>query len=352
MKKSTWYRDLLVMLAALCVAGVAVVWVQRITGRIDGVAMLIFMLAVFVTSMYTDGYLWGVLASLASVLAVNFAFFTPYFAFNFTLPENLFSGLVMLAVSIMTSTLTTRVKKQEQLRMETEREKMRANLLRAVSHDLRTPLTSIYGACSAMRDNFDALPRQTHMKLLSDVCADAQWLVRMVENLLSVTRVDTSTVRLSKNDTVLEELIDAVLVKFHKHYPDIDVHVEIPEEFVSIPMDAMLISQVLMNLLENAVFHAKGMKNLWLRVEVKGLWAYFYVEDDGCGIPEEKLPKLFTGMLGSEAPMDQSRSSMGIGLSVCSAIIKAHGGEIWANKRVGGGPEVGFRLEMEDENGE
>ena len=115
MKKSTWYRDLLVMLAALCVAGVAVVWVQRITGRIDGVAMLIFMLAVFVTSMYTDGYLWGVLASLASVLAVNFAFFTPYFAFNFTLPENLFSGLVMLVVSIMTSTLTTRIKKQEQL---------------------------------------------------------------------------------------------------------------------------------------------------------------------------------------------------------------------------------------------
>lgn len=127
---------------------------------------------------------------------------------------------------------------------------------------------------------------------------------------------------------------------------------EIPEEFVSIPMDAMLISQVLMNLLENAVFHAKGMKNLWLRVEVKGFWAYFYVEDDGCGIPEEKLPKLFTGMLNSETPMDQSRSSMGIGLSVCSAIIKAHGGEIWANKRAGGGTEVGFRLEMEDENGE
>jgi len=255
-------------------------------------------------------------------------------------------------VSIMTSTLTTQLKRQEQMKAEAEKERMRGNLLRAVSHDLRTPLTSIYGACSAMLENYDALPRQTHIKLLSDVCADAQWLVRMVENLLSVTRVDTSTVRLSKNDTVLEELIDAVLVKFHKHYPDTEVHVEIPEEFVSIPMDAMLISQVLMNLLENAVFHAKGMENLRLRVEVKGSWAYFYVEDDGCGIPEEKLSKLFTGMLGSEAPMDQSRSSMGIGLSVCSAIIKAHGGEIWANKRAGGGTEVGFRLEMEDENGE
>ena len=352
MKQKTRWHDALVLAAVLCAAFLIVTGTQQITGRIDGVASMVFVLAVFLISIYTDGYVWGVVASLIGVLAVNFAFRSPYFAFNFTLPENLFSGMAMLVVSIMTSTLTTRIKKQEQLRMESETEKMRATLLRAVSHDLRTPLTSIYGACSAMLENYDALPRQTHIKLLSDVCADAQWLVRMVENLLSVTRVDTSTVRLSKNDTVLEELIDAVLVKFHKHYPDTEVHVEIPEEFVSIPMDTMLISQVLMNLLENAVFHAKGMENLRLRVEVKGSWAYFYVEDDGCGIPEEKLSKLFTGMLGSEAPMDQSRSSMGIGLSVCSAIIKAHGGEIWANKRAGGGTEVGFRLEMEDENGE
>ena len=112
-------KDLLVLAAALAVAFTSVVVVQRVTGRIDGVAMLIFLLAVFVTSMYTEGYFCGVLASLISVLAVNFAFFTPYFAFNFTLPENLFSGLVMLAVSIMTSALTTRVKRQEQLRTGT-----------------------------------------------------------------------------------------------------------------------------------------------------------------------------------------------------------------------------------------
>ena len=250
MKKSTWSRDLLVMLAALCVAGVAVVWVQRITGRIDGVAMLIFMLAVFVTSMYTDGYLWGVLASLASVLAVNFAFFTPYFAFNFTLPENLFSGLVMLAVSIMTSTLTTRVKKQEQLRMETEREKMRANLLRAVSHDLRTPLTSIYGACSTVTENYDSLGKEQALKLLREACEDAQWLNRMVENLLSVTRFDGEQVAVKKTPTVLEELLDTVLVKFKKRCPDVPIQLELPEDFVMIPMDSMLIQQVLMNLLE------------------------------------------------------------------------------------------------------
>ena len=315
MKKSTWSRDLLVMLAALCVAGVAVVWVQRITGRIDGVAMLIFMLAVFVTSMYTDGYLWGVLASLASVLAVNFAFFTPYFAFNFTLPENLFSGLVMLAVSIMTSTLTTRVKKQEQLRMETEREKMRANLLRAVSHDLRTPLTSIYGACSTVTENYDSLGKEQALKLLREACEDAQWLNRMVENLLSVTRFDGEQVAVKKTPTVLEELLDAVLVKFKKRCPDVPVQLELPEDFVMIPMDSMLIQQVLMNLLENAVLHAEGMTTLTLRVFTLGSRAVFEVKDDGCGIPKERLRTLFSGTGGSDpnAPADSGKHGMGIG---------------------------------------
>ena len=347
MKKSTWYRDLLVMLAALCVAGVAVVWVQCITGRIDGVAMLIFMLAVFVTSMYTDGYLWGVLASLASVLAVNFAFFTPYFAFNFTLPENLFSGLVMLAVSIMTSTLTTRVKKQEQLRMETEREKMRANLLRAVSHDLRTPLTSIYGACSTVTENYDSLGKEQALKLLREACEDAQWLNRMVENLLSVTRFDGEQVAVKKTPTVLEELLDAVLVKFKKRCPDVPVQLELPEDFVMIPMDSMLIQQVLMNLLENAVLHAEGMTTLTLRVFTLGSRAVFEVKDDGCGIPKERLRTLFTGTLPSEGEADSGKHGMGIGLSVCAAIVKAHGGEIQAESKVGEGTSIRFWLETE-----
>ena len=344
MKKSTWSRDLLVMLAALCVAGVAVVWVQRITGRIDGVAMLIFMLAVFVTSMYTDGYLWGVLASLASVLAVNFAFFTPYFAFNFTLPENLFSGLVMLAVSIMTSTLTTRVKKQEQLRMETEREKMRANLLRSVSHDT---LTSIYGACSTVTENYDSLGKEQALKLLREACEDAQWLNRMVENLLSVTRFDGEQVAVKKTPTVLEELLDTVLVKFKKRCPDVPVQLELPEDFVMIPMDSMLIQQVLMNLLENAVLHAEGMTTLTLRVFTLGSRAVFEVSDNGCGIPKERLRTLFTGVLPADAAADSGKHGMGIGLSVCAAIVKAHGGEIQAESKVGEGTSIRFWLETE-----
>jgi len=105
---------------------------------------------------------------------------------------------------------------------------------------------------------------------------------------------------------------------------------------------------VLINLLENAVFHAHGMQNLWLRVKLEHDKAVFVVADDGCGIPASRMDGLFTGLLNSEAPTDNSRSNMGIGLSVCSAIIKAHGSEITAANRPGGGAEFSFALDMED----
>ena len=311
---------------------------------------MIFVLGVFLVSRKTQGYFYGITAALCSVLAVNYAFTYPYYAFDLITPECLSSAVVMLIVAVMTGTLTTQIKQQEKVKAEAERERLRGNLLRAVSHDLRTPLTSIYGACSALLENYDGLNRQQHMKLLGDVRSDAEWLTRMVENLLSVTRIDGGSVELNMHDTVLEELIDAVMLKFRKHYPDVTVHVRIPEEFVSIPMDAMLIQQVLSNLLENAVFHAKGMENLWLTVTLRSGHALFAVTDDGCGIPQERMDTIFSGNQTTQTKADSGRSNMGIGLSVCAAIVRAHGGTIWAANRPGGGAEFTFTLNMEEES--
>ena len=116
---------------------------------------MIFVLGVFLVSWRTQGYAWGIAASLLSVLAVNWAFTYPYWAFDLISPECISSAVVMLIVSSMTGALTTRLKKQEKLKAEAEKERMRGNLLRAVSHDLRTPLTSIYGSCSAIIENYD-----------------------------------------------------------------------------------------------------------------------------------------------------------------------------------------------------
>lgn len=319
----------------------------------ESLVSVVFVLAVFLISLITQGYAWGILASLASVLIDNYVFTFPFFAFNFLLSENLISALVMLCVAILTSTLTTKLKQQERIKAETEREKMRANLLRAISHDLRTPLTTIYGSCSALIDSYDSLNRSQQLKLLREMREDSENLIRMVENLLSVTRVNGEAVTVRKTPTVLEELIDSVLQKFHKRHSQQEVLVHIPEEFISIPMDALLIEQVLINLLENAVYHAKGMTQLHLTVYTEENWAVFEISDNGCGIRRDRLDELFTGQLYSrDVPPDGNRNSMGIGLSVCSAIIKAHGSEIHGENKKSGGAMFHFRLKMEEESHE
>lgn len=346
MKQKLQIKDGIFTIVTLLLLLLLNIWMQEIFDTKTLIPML-FVLGVFLISLKTQGYFWGITSSLLSVLAVNYAFTYPYYAFDLISPECLASAIVMLLVAVMTGTLTTQIKQQEKAKAESERERMRANLLRAVSHDLRTPLTSIYGFCSAIIDNYDSLDKEQQIELLSKVQDDSEWLIRMVENLLSVTRIDGEKVQVKKTPTVLEELIDAVLVKFHKHCPNQTVTVEIPEDFVSIPMDAMLIEQVLLNILENAVTHAKGMTTLSLTVTLSEDSALFTITDDGCGIPAERMDNLFNGYLDSStAPVDAKRSNMGIGLSVCSAIIKAHGSDIYAKNNPTGGASFLFTLKL------
>lgn len=312
---------------------------------------MLFVLGTFLISLKTHGYFWGVVASLVSVLLVNYAFTYPYYAIDLISPECVLSAVVMLIVSVMTSTLTTKIKEHEKMKADAEKERMRANLLRAVSHDLRTPLTSVYGSCSAIIDNYDSLEKNTQLKLLNDIKDDSEWLIRMVENLLSVTRIDGEKVEVKKSPIVLEELVDSVLVKFRKRCPDINVFVSIPDELVIIPMDPMLIEQVLLNVLENGAYHAKGMKKLELTVAVDQSHARFTISDDGCGISSDVIKDIFTGYLDRKnTPTDGTRKNLGIGLSVCSAIVKAHGSEIFARNLPEGGAEFCFDLLLEDEN--
>lgn len=310
---------------------------------------MIFVLGIFIIAWKTQGYIVGIVSSLISVFAVNYAFTFPFYAFDLISPECLFSAAVMLIIAIITSTLMTIIKEQEKNKNETEKEKMRANLLRGISHDLRTPLTSIYGSTSAIIENYDMLKKEQQIKLLSEIRTDSEWLMRMVENLLSVTRIDNAKVKIIKTPTVLEELIDTVIMKFHKRYPLQKINVSIPDDFISIPMDALLIEQVIINLFENAVNHAKGMTELKLDVKVVENNAVFEISDNGCGIPKERMHNLFNGYFEQKnIPADGKRSNMGIGLSVCASIIKAHGGEISAENKSTNGALFRFVLGMEE----
>ncbi len=309
----------------------------------------IFVLGVYLVSVLTTGYIYGITSAILTVLAVNFAFDFPFFTFNFTIAENIVSAIILLVVTMMACGLTAKVKHHEAIRAERDKERMRANLLRAISHDLRTPLTTIYGASSALVEKYDDFSDEQCKEMLKGIREDSQWLHRMVENLLSITRLDGENVKIIKTETVLDELVDSVLVKFAKRYPQQVIDVDIPEDFVSIPMDALLIEQVLINILENAVQHAVGMTSLRFKVFTISGKAVFEIKDNGCGISKTKLKEIFSGVYTTNCDVSDGRkNNAGIGLSVCASIIKGHGGDIKAENAKDGGCVFRFTLNMED----
>ena len=347
MKKLTLKDVLITVIALVGAFGLSLLF--HYTFDVKEHITTIFIFAVFLISLLTDGYFYGVFAAFVGTVAVNYAFTFPYFSIDFKNPGHLISGIIMIAIAILTGALTTKLKHQESEKAEAEKERMRANLLRAVSHDLRTPLTTIYGSGTTLLENGDAMTEEQKKKMVLGMKEDAEWLVRMVENLLSITRLDSGQVKIIKTPTVLEELIDAVMLKFQKRYPNRQVEIEIPEEMVIIPMDAILIEQVLVNILENAVQHGKGMTRLSLRVFTKANKAVFEIEDNGCGIEAKYMETLFTGYYTSKEEMiDSQKKNAGIGLSVCATIIKAHNGSICAQNRKAGGAVFRFELDREE----
>ena len=249
----------------------------------------------------------------------------------------------------MISTLMTRVQQQEKLRLENEREKLRANLLRGMSHDLRTPLTGISGSISAVLDNEEYLSREQQRELLEGAKEDADWLCRMVENLLSVTRITDGAVgKLHTQEEALEEVIGAAVLSFRKRHPDIAVEVSVPDNVLMVPIDPVLIQQVMQNLLDNAVFHGKTTTRIRVRASTENGKAVVSVEDNGVGIDRSRLNHLFDGALpfsGLLQSADQTRS-LGIGLSACRTIIQAHGGSITAHNLPEGGACFSFTLPL------
>lgn len=309
----------------------------------------IFVFAVFLISLLTDGYAYGIVSALCGVLAVHYAFTYPYFMLDFNISVHVVSAIILTAVSVLTGMLTTQIKQYEAEKAKSERERMRANLLRAVSHDLRTPLTTIYSASSTLRTKGERLTREQRDEMLKSIEEDSAWLVRMVENLLSVTRLGNEQLEIEKTPVILDELVDSVMTKFLSRYPTQRVSVDIPEEIVVVSVDPILIEQVLMNLLENAVLHAEGMTGISLRVFVLAETVIFEVADDGCGIRADRLKQIFTGTIGVQSgAADAKKRNVGIGLSVCATIVQAHGGEITAENRRGGGALFRFTLRREE----
>jgi len=236
---------------------------------------------------------------------------------------------------------------QRSILVESEKEKMRSNLLRTISHDLRTPLTGIFGASSAILENETSLDKPTHDKLVSNIKDDSQWLIRMVENLLSVTRIHEGTMNVAKVPEAAEEIMAEGISRIRKRFPDRRISVHVPDELLVVPMDGTLIAQVIINLLENAIKHSPPDSTIEINLKKHGERAQFEVLDKGKGISDADFPYLFESYVPNGNKTSDSSRGMGIGLSICMSIIKAHNGKMEAENRKEGGAVFRFTLPLE-----
>ena len=297
---------------------------------------LFYVFALVIIARDTKGYRFGVIAALFCVVFINYFFTYPHFKLNFTLSGYPVTFLVMLAIALIISTLTSHMKRQAEALAEAEKEKMRANLLRAVSHDLRTPLTSIIGSVAALRESTVTQQNTDIYETLNHIYDDAGWLLNMVENLLSVTRIQGADAHVKKSMEVVEEVVSESVARLKKRLPQAQIEVQLPDDFIMIPMDAVLIEQVIMNLLENAVVHSQSSLPIRLCVSLEPERVVFEIIDFGIGIPEDLVHTIFDGIPSNESRSADSRKGMGIGLGICKTIILAHNGDISAKNHAQG----------------
>lgn len=317
---------------------------------------IIYTLALIIAALNTSGYLYGVISAVFCVVAVNYFFSYPYFKFNFTLAGYPLTFIGMLAISLITSATTTTLKQQRQAIAEREKElaeadkeKLRANLLRAVSHDLRTPLTGIIGSSSSYLENYQDLSETERTELVTNIKEDSEWLLNMVENLLTVTRIQNdSPNKVKKTLEVVEEVVSEAIQRLQKRHPGVKIKVQMPNNFLMLPMDPTLIEQVLINLMENAFVHSGSTEPVELSISEQEDLVLFRVRDYGKGISEEQMPGLFEGQQPGSTATD-GHKGIGIGLTICKTIILAHGGTITASNH-GRGADFIFTLPKEKED--
>ena len=223
-------------------------------------------------------------------------------------------------------------------------EQLRANLLRAISHDLRTPLTSISGNASNLLSNGDSFDNDTKKQLYMDIYDDSMWLINLVENLLAVTRIEEGRLNLHITEDLMEDVITEALHHINRKSEEHHISVESKEEFLLAKMDARLIVQVIINIVDNAIKYTPKNSHIVIRTEKRGKQAIVSISDDGNGIADEIKPRIFDMFYSGANQIADSRRSLGLGLSLCKSIINAHGGELTVSDNLPHGTVFTFTL--------
>lgn len=234
---------------------------------------------------------------------------------------------------------------REEASVQAKNEKLRSSLLRSISHDLRTPLTSISGNAAILSSQGEVLTSDKRKTLSLDIWKDATALISMVENLLAITKLEEVEKNISMAPELLEDILVSAINDAKKRYQTNEFFLSMPEDnMIIVSCNAQLIYQVMSNLLDNAVKYTREGTEIYIRVSENEKQALIEVEDRGDGIPEEAREHIFEMFYTTSGKVSDRGRGFGIGLALCKEIIEAHGGEIWVEDAVPHGAVFTFTL--------
>ena len=235
-------------------------------------------------------------------------------------------------------------KEKELAAVLAENEQLRANLLRAISHDLRTPLTAISGNASNLISNASSFDEQTKLSIYNDIYNDSMWLINLVENLLSITRLEEGRMNLNFTAELIDEVVAEAVKHVNMRQGRQKITVVHKDEFLLAKMDTRLIIQVIINILDNAIKYTPKDSMITITSEKQKDKAIISIADNGAGIPDELKERVFDMFYTGANKLADSRRSIGLGLSLCKSIISVHGGEIFVKDNVPSGAIFTFTL--------
>ena len=232
--------------------------------------------------------------------------------------------------------------------METQQERLRSNLLRAISHDLRTPLTSISGNAGVLMEKSIVLNEEKKQELYRTIYDDSMWLVNLTENLLSITRIENGTMHLQMNAQLMDDVFRESLTHLDRKSKEHHISVELPDDLLMAKMDVRLIMQVIINIVNNAVKYTPAGSSIVLRAEKKNSMVEVSIADDGPGISDEDKKHLFDMFYTASQGKGDNRRGLGLGLNLCRSIVTAHGGAISVKDNIPHGSVFTFTLPLEE----
>ena len=262
-------------------------------------------------------------------------------------PLDAFENSVVLSIigeSALALENEKNAKEKEEAAILAKNEQLRANLLRAISHDLRTPLTSISGNASNLLSNGDEFSAATRKQIYTDIYDDAMWLINLVENLLAVTRIEDGRMNMNLSAELMDEVGAEALRHIDRKSVEHTITVKSSEEFILAKIDAKLIVQVIINIVDNAIKYTPEHSEITIATRKDKEQVVIEIADNGPGISEEGKAHVFDMFYSGANKIADSRRSLGLGLSLCKSIVNAHGGTISVADNVPHGTIFTFTL--------